>query len=461
MRTPPRRGSGFLGTCALGVLLLLPVIWGSPFSANSSPHVTHSGGLDVGDGLFALSPVQRVTASAYWDNFYCPHPWPEGCTNAVGAAYVPSGNLMVISEGRCNVYCNTTENAVVEFDADTGKYGFPLALNCYPSVPYYPGSGSDYFVPCGNYNQNWASIVSVNYLNDTIAANISDPVGATSMAYDSSNGLLYAAADAAGSEIEVIDPISGSLTGTFDVPGATFAPSYWYSSSSYMLVYDSFTNRLVVPSTTNGLLFVDPTNGTVTSSVRLPAPVESLAFDSASNQLFAATDNNVTYVSGVSVLNARTYSLEARVVVPNCVQNTCVGSNDINQVLTDPSHGDAYLVGALALFTLNLSTLTLVGTLEDYGNGPPASAPYIPGLDQVISTYAIYQEGPGLLDQLHHGSVTVLSSLLWMPPAIGVLLTAQLAVGGIAAAWVWILERRRRRKDLGAPPRRFGRIRWT
>ncbi len=457
MGAAPRSSCKFTLFLVAGVLMFAPPIQ----VLVSPPHLIGGGhaidGTNAGDGLYTLTPVQQVSASAHWDNFYCPHPWPNACTNALGVVFIPSGNLMIISEGQCGVNCNSTRNALVEYNVVTGEYGPPLGLNCYPGSPFYPGEGTDYFVPCGNYVQNWASIVSVNYQNETIVANISNPVNAMSLAYDSSNGLLYGGAAGPANGLVVINPTSGSLIGTFQVQGATFIPGYWFPTSAYTLVYDSATDRLILPSTTNRLLVVDPVNGTVMTSVPLPSRVESLAIDPASNQLFAATDNATTYVSGLSVLNAKTYALEASLVLPNCVENECAQSNSIDQILPDPLHGDAYLVSSVALFTLNLSTLSLVGTIEDYGDGPPVSATYIPSLDQVISTYAIYGEGPGLLVQLHHGSVSVLTSLLWLPPTLGavvIILSVAVGIGVIlfrVRAWRW------RRRGLPPPPLRLGR----
>jgi hypothetical protein len=459
MRKARRVGRRLPEIICLGLLLFLPMVEAVPFDGGSIVGPTVPGGANVGDGLFTLTPVQQVTASLAWDNFFCPHPWPDGCTNAVGVTYVPAGNVMVISEGRCTVYCNSTRNALVEYNATTNEYGPPLGLNCYPLIPFYPGVGNDYYVPCPNYAQNWSSMLVVDYQDNSVVANLSSPLSPGSMAYDSTDGMVYVGAALDGGAMEVFNPIANHLVGTLSVSGGTFTPGYYQWATAYTLVYDPATDHLIVPSTTNRFLVVDPTNGTVASSVSLPSSVETLAIDPASNQLFVATDNETTSVSGLSVFNARTYALEARLVVPNCIDYTCVGSNTINQILVDPSHGDAYLVGTLSLFTLNLSSLSLVGTTEDYGDGAPDSATYLPSLDQVISTYSIFQVGPGLLAQLHHGSVTVLSSFLWLPPALGISIAVQFSVGGLVAAWVLGRDRRRRPKESEVPRGRFGRVR--
>jgi hypothetical protein len=429
---------------ALGVLMILPLAPVFAATQRSSGGATATGGTNLGNGLYTVTPVQQVQATPYWDNFNCPSQAQFGwCVDASGVAYIPPANLVVLSEVNCRPSpgCNGTHDSLVDLNPSALSYGPPVMLNCTPWTAYYPGTGSEFFVPCSNSSQGWSSVLAVNYQTASVVANISNPGDAISMAYDSSNGMLYGGAAGASNGLAVINPISEGLAGVLHVPGATFAPSYWFQSSPYTLVYDSDTNRLIVPSTTSSFLVYDPVNGTVTRSVSLAAPVESLAIDSDSNQLFVSTDNATTFVSGLSVFNAQTYALEARLVLPNCIDDECAQSNSVNQILPDPLHGDAYLVSTVGLFTLNLSTLSLVGTTEDYGDGPADSATYVPGPDQVISTYAIFMVGPGMLLQLQHGSSLVLTSVLWLPPTIGEL-TIVLLVLAAASVVVWFQVRR-------------------
>jgi hypothetical protein len=120
----------------------------SPLSAN---------GVNIGGGFFTVTPTQQVTISAYWDNFNCPSQaqfaW---CVEPVGVAYIPTANVMVLSEAQCEIGCNQTRNALVGFDPAESGYGSPLDLNCQPGVPYFPGAGSDYFVLCWNETGGWA-----------------------------------------------------------------------------------------------------------------------------------------------------------------------------------------------------------------------------------------------------------------------------------------------------------------
>jgi hypothetical protein len=210
-------------------------------------------------------------------------------------------------------------------------------------------------------------------------------------------------------------------------------------------VYDPSTYRLIIPSTQKSLLIFDPGNGLVVGSISLPAPVEALGIDPATNQLFASTVSS-DYVSGLSVFNARTYALEKTMTFPSCIDNDGASSNAIHQILIDPSHGDAYLVGTLSLFTLNLSTLSLVGTAVDYGDGDQLSAAYVPTTDQIFYTYLpLGMTSPGLSVQLHHGRIDVLTSVLWLPGTVGAIAAAQVVAAGIAIAWVQFRERARRR----------------
>ncbi len=86
----------------------------------------------------------------------------------------------------------------------------------------------------------------------------------------------------------------------------------------------------------------------------------------------------------------------------------------------DPTQGDAHLVVTDDRFSPNLSTLTIVGTLEGYGIGPRLRSAYVPGADRISGTYlpgAI--PGPGFMLQLDHRNSTVLISLFGLPTGLG------------------------------------------
>jgi hypothetical protein len=438
---------------AVGVLLLLPGLLALAPGVTSERGTTATGATNIGDGLYTLTSVQQVNATPYWDNFNCPSQAQfRWCVDAVGLTYVSPANLVVFTEGACGYGCGGARNSVVQYYAANGTYGTPLGLNCFPGVPYFPGVGEDLFIPCSNYNQSWSSVIEVNYQTNTVVANISGAAGATVLAYDSVTGMVIGGG---GTTLVVINPATGVVASRFQVPNATFLPANGFGSNT--LVYDPATNSLIVPSTTNKLFSVDPTSGKVESSIPLPAAGESLAIDPAANLLFATTVNisgqKPTYAGIGSVFSAGTFAREAQFSIAPCVNNICAGS-DVDQILPDPAHGDAYFVGTTALYALNLSTLTLVGATEDYGDGWVESATYVPTTGQILLTYAPpIMTGPGLMLQLHHRTITVLTSFLWLPPIYGALTLLLLVVAVIlVVVYVQVRAWQSRRKRLMPDP---------
>lgn len=452
MLAAPRPGTSTRVYVAVAVLFLVGTVPALASLGSTARGAGAPGNVDLGDGFFATTTVQQVSASTYWDNFNCPSQAQFGwCVDPIGVAYLPSARMAVLSEGHCPFFCNTTRNALVEYYPVNGTFSSPLDLGCFPYAPYFPGTGNEYFVPC--YNENGStSILAVDDQTNTLVGNFLDPIDATTMTADSSNGLLVVGA---GSTVVLLSPSTGAVESTIRVANATFTPD-GFGVGGYTMVYDPLTDQLIVPSTGNALIRIDLVNGTVAGTVPLPALAESLAVDTATDQLLAATVSDDS-TSGFSVFNAKTYSVEARMTLPNCIDYTCATPNQVNQILVDPLHGDAYLVGTLSLFTLNLSTLSLVGTTEDYGDGSQFSSAYIPSTDQIIYTYAVQEiEGPGLLVQLHHSTYPSLNSLLWLPPTFGALTAVQLGAAGFAIGWVRVRDGRHPGANAG-PRNRFGR----
>jgi hypothetical protein len=442
---------------ALGVLLLLPSLPAFASAGRSLTGTSASAAVNIADGLYTMTTYQTVNGTPFWDNFNCPTQAQFGwCVAAVALAYIPSANLVVFSEARCpGPGCNGTRNSLIEFNPATQSYGSPLFLNCMPETPYYPGTGNVYLVPCGNYTQGWSSVLAVNYQTNLVVANISDPVGVSPMAFDPSTGMVVGGGS---NGLEVIDPTTGVVVATLQVPNATFTQvsNTGGPGGAYTMVYDSATNSMIVPTTTNKLLSVDPTTGAIETSVSLPGGLNSIAIDPATNQLMVATMNdsgqNPTYAGTFLVLNARTFAPETQFPIPKCADGMC-GQGFIQQILTDPSHGDAYLVANYGVWTLNLSSLSIIDTIPTESDGYPASSAYVPSTDQILLTYDFIMTGPGLLVQLHHGSSTVWTSFLWMPPTYGAL-TIELLVALAVAIVVWVQVRawRLHRKNPGPNP---------
>jgi hypothetical protein len=447
MPAAPSRGSRVVFSVAFGALLVLSMLPGSESIGRPGRTASAGSGIDLGHGLFTVTPVQQVSATPYWDNFNCPSQAQfRWCVDPVGVSYIAPATSMVLTEDRCSISCNGSRNALVEYYPDNGTFGSPLLLSCSPLNPYFPGVGDDYYVPCYNDSSGLDSILSIDYQTQTIAANFSDPAGLTTLTYDSSNGMLVAGGT---TNLMVLNPETGAVVSTFHMSNASLTPEY-FGVGGYTLVYDPLTDRLIFPSSGDQLIQLNLATGTFGKAIPLPAPAETLAIDPATDQLFAAT-LSASGVSGLSVFNARTYSLEARMTFPDCINHVC-GSADVNQILVDPIHGDAYLVAVLALFTLNLSSLSLVGTTQDYGDGWQFSSAYLPNTDELVYVYEGGDEfNPGLLVQLHHTTTMELTSLLWLPPLIGLVVAVQLGGAGIAVVWVGLIGRRQRRIP-GGPP---------
>jgi hypothetical protein len=451
MKLSGRATPRFSPLFAVGVALLISIVSAGVPAVRSVEASTVSGAVNLGDGLYTMSSVQQVNGSAYWDNFNCPSQTQFGwCVDALGLAYIAPAGLVVLSEANCPMPgCNGTRNSLVNFDPLANTFGIPLTVGCTPFTPYYPGTGNDYFVPCGNFTQGWSSILSVDYRTNSVVANISDPAGVTTMGFDSSSGMIFGGGS---NGLEVINPATEAMESTVHVPNATFAQldSWFFGDGSYTLVYDSATNSVIFPSTASQLLVVNPATGAIETTVRMPGAVESLAIDSSSNQLLVATVNdsgrNPNYAGAVSVFNAKTLALEARIPFPDSI-GSFAGEAYVNQILTDPANGDAYLMSSYGLLILNLTTLSVVGGISIGGDGPPLSSVYVPSTDQILYNFPYWQTGPGVLVQLHHRSFTVLTSFMWLPPPFGVLILVVLAAVGVAVvAWVqvrrWWLRRR-------------------
>jgi hypothetical protein len=404
----------------LSCTLLLGLVWAASQEGNvSASPVPTSTDWELGGGLVTLSTVQDVSATPYWET-YCGSPYPQNsCTVPVGVAYVPASNLMVLSEMHTDVggFSGGTD-AIMEFNPDTLQSSPLVRLaGCAPEIPFYPGSGADVFVPCLNAT-SYASgnLYVVNYQTESIVANVSMPFRAMSMAYDPSNGMIYSGANE--DLLATIDPVNDSIVRTTNVTGASFSGTF--PTNSYALVFDPVTDRLIGPSATGGLLSIDPATGVGTAVLSIPSTPLTLAVDSARGEIFVAT----VQPSSLLVLNATTFALEANVSIPDCVDNVCAEPNDVNQVLLDPAHGDAYLVATSALFTLNLSKLAVINALEDYGDGSQVSSAYAPVSDRIFGTYEAFQVGPGFLIQLSHGSFLAVTTLLWLPTNFGTLALA-------------------------------------
>lgn len=429
-------------TALVVVLLVLPGFWMiSPIEAVSPRSSVAAGSTDIADGFYTVRTSQTVNGTASLTNFYCGGTTAYGaCMVPAGLTYVPPAHLVIASELK-EPFLNHTRNALFEYNASTSQYSSPQNISCGPWGPYYPGVGEYVLVPCFNSGADRPTYILVmNYVTGAIVGNLTDAIGASTMTYDPSNGLVYAGG---GDSVLMINLRNLTVVGTFRIPGAWFGgpPEGWAVAFGVPFAYDVSSNSLIIPSSNASLMVVNPATGAVELSLPLPSWAMAIAFSRASDQLLVSTFN----ASTVSVFNAGTYALEGRVSIPACVDYDCSRPNDANQILFDPAHGDAYLVSTMALIALNLSTISIVGEVPDYGEGPQASSVFVPSLEQVIGTWLLpILMNPGFQVQVYHGNYSTVTSFLWLPPVVGLAVLYGLIGVAIAVPVVWVVLRWRR-----------------
>jgi hypothetical protein len=407
--------------------------WLAPSPSPSASAIGTSPDWGLGDGLVTVQMSQNVTGTPYWAEFCVPPQPARGCTNLEGVVYVPSTNLVVLTEQHDNVAGGT--NAYTEIDPTTLAIAPLHQLSCVPQVPFYPGSGVDFYVPCLNTTYyNYGPLLVVNDQSGLIVKNVSLPFRTNSMAFDSDNGMIYITSDQ--NNLTTFDPVNESVVETRSVASGDFSSDY--SSFGYELVFDSLTNQLIAPGSNGSLLEIDPASGLVVGSIPLGSPTIALAVAPASNLLLASTSNSPSVVA----FNSGTYQLEATTDLPDCFAYVC-GSGFVNQILVDPTHGDAYLVASNGLFTLNLSALGVVGIMEDFGDGPQLSAAYVPASDRIFGTYSGGLDEPGFLIQLSHTQTPIVTNLLWLPISSGAIVLAAV-IGSVLAVGIGLHARRER-----------------
>ncbi len=452
MVTYYRIGRFTVAAIVLGFVVAFPVspLPGGHGIVTTGP-LSPAGSGGVGGGLVGFSDVQSVGAIAYWDTF-CPSTSPgTGCVVPEGLAYDPASNLVVLSEEHVpGSVVPTGPDAVQEFNPTTLQETPAVDIGCLPMVPFYPGTGDDVFIPCQNGSAN--SILVFNAVLETVVSRIPVPFDIAAMAYDPTaryvDVLGKTTTGPSGTLLGLVDPADPALVRVTAL-GSQVATGA-LASSEYAIAFDTSTGQLIVPSSSNGLVAIDPISGGVVAALPLPSSPVALAVDPATDELFASSGDP----SSITVFNATTYRARSTIPLPNCVLGDCVDPNDANQLLIDPTHGDAYLVTTDALFALNISTLAIVGTLEDYGNGPQLSSAYVPAADRIFGTYlpaAI--PGPGFMLQLDHGSYTVVSSLLWLPTGLGTLVAGGLCGTALVGLHRWVARRAARPlRDAPAAP---------
>lgn len=432
MRVPARRRAVVPAIAVVAAVVLLVGLPGGTTSAldgaRRATPLDWPIGADADGGFmdYTSTTVQYVLGAAYYDTFCATS---KSCMHPGAVAYIPGSDVVILTE--------TTDqgagqgdpgvNAVVLFNANTLAGPEPILLHCQPGAPLYPGTGVYFFVPC--LSPAIPSIFTIDYQTDSIVANLSVPLPGIwgAMAYNPSTDDLYISSPPG--EVATINTSSERVVGVTNLTNVSFTPAFPVVLSAYWydIAYDSVTSSLIVPSATGGLLSFNPTTWTVTSSVSLPETMTAVAVSPATGQVFAATLSGC--VATVFTLNALSLASLASISVGGC------SSDAVDQILVDPGNGDAYVSAATALEILNLSSLNVVGSVADYGAGPPASVTFSGAVDRVFGTFGFYPRyQPGFLIQLQHGVTTtsVLTGFLWLPAEQGIILAAAL-VGAAAA----------------------------
>jgi hypothetical protein len=390
--------------------------------------------VNLGDGFLTLSRVQNVTGAVYFDTFCADQVPFEACATPIGLTYFSPNRLVVLTQEVWSDthYIEPNANAIVEFDPSTLQNVSYLHLGCEPGIPFYPGVGSTVWVPCSN--DLWSpsgTLLGYDALSGAIVANLTYPIWSYAMTYDPRSSVVYSYGwNSSGpgpnvAEFNTSSPaptelsIRGLESGGVQIGGT---PPF---------AFDSVTGEILYGSNQNELLEYNISTGQSAPVVGLSSVAYALAVDAAANEILVSTNDPSTVV----VLNAATYSVESQFTVPNCFNGLCAEPNDVNQILVDPTHGDAYLVSTIATLALNLSTQSLVGTVVGYGDGAQVTAAYSPSSDRIFGTYNVAGlNSPGFAVLLHHGSEVILTSVLWLPIPLGSLVAAA-SVGAVCAVF--------------------------
>lgn len=437
-RRRPR--SVLAGVVALAVVLALPT---GVASFGPAPHLGPTSGAgasvrgaaSLAHGLAGYSSVQTVAATPYWETYCAPSDPDSPCTDPVGLAYVAPDNALVLTETNWTgglALPGIEAPAVAEFNATSLQPLGRLDLNCTPGLPLYPGSGPNVYVPCSN-----QSILVVRAAGDELVATVALPFWISATTFDPQTDSLIAAGwNTSGSPmLGEVDLTTLDVTRVLVTPMAAVAGG-GDAGDGYLLAFDPSIDALLLPNISArfsgySLVALSAPDGANRSFVPIGAPILSITDVPQTNEVLVTTGGPFF----VEVLDASTLAVEARIALPSCLPGACA-AGDAEAVLVDPLHGDAYLLTSLALDVLNLTTLSIVATVFDYGDGRQGSGAYVPGADRIYGAYnLIAQPLPGFMIQLQHGSYSVLTTLLWLPTSLAIL-----AVGASVAAVVGVLR---------------------
>lgn len=395
---------------------------------------------------YTSSAVQRVNGTAYLDST-CPT--ATSCRFPGGITYVSDTNTVVLTETK-NYSLSPGypgEKGVVVFNGSTFLGPPAIALACYPAYPFYPGSGPDVFIPCMDRpSDSWESILVFDTFTLQIAANISVPLSfarlGASLSYNPTSHLLYDCNRT--NTVVAIDTTTMSIVWNQSLEGVDFAPAspvlfspYWFTQA-----YDPGAGLLLAPNVEGDLSALNVSSGLPQATFPLPGNLTSVAVSIPLDRVIVTSVNQSE--SFATIMNATTFEAVRVVRLPDCPSSACPGG-PVYQTVFDYEHGDAYLSSFGSLLVLNLTTLTVVGSVSDEVGTPVASITSIPSIGIVVGTYAFTPFDPylpGLLIQLEYHEVLTwsLTSLLWLPLASGIIAVAVVA-GALSGLGIVVTRR--------------------
>lgn len=293
-------------------------------------------------------------------------------------------------------------------------------------MPFYPGAGLRVYIPCFA-GGDWNIVLVLDASTVSLVGNISVPEGAVTLAFNTNDGMIYALNWTNG--VSTIDPkvmqvVGFATVGDFRALG--YLPEEWPT-----LTYDRWTGNLLAADGSSGVWSINSSSGASTVPFAAGQIAQSVSIDNATGELYLSTTvfgPTGPAASYVTVYSAATYSREVTIPIPRTF-------GEVDRVLFDAAHGDAYFVGESEVLAWNVSTRTFVGNVAISIATFLASAIYVSATDQIFVTpdgFSAPWFMPGTVVQLVHTISRQLSTLLWLSTALGIL-ALSVAVGIITA----------------------------
>jgi DNA-binding beta-propeller fold protein YncE len=229
--------------------------------------------------------------------------------------------MSVDRAGRRVLAAHTGAGTLEILDIESGKTLKPISVGD-PQGIAVDEIGRRYFL--GNEKKHSVVVVDAQTLAKTADVPVGGPVDA--IAYDSKNGLIYAAQDD-GTRLWVIDPKLARVSGKVEIPGVPEVLEYdaktdriylnikdknlvvrinpstnkvdaqWPTlpaTTPRGLIIDSEHGQLVTAGANGKLAMLDLQTGKILSSVDIPTGVDQIAFDSQTRTIYGACNGFVS-----------------------------------------------------------------------------------------------------------------------------------------------------------------------